>query len=403
MANAHARRRTGAALFGARLLFVLLGLALPVGLLEWGMRTFGPILPGNYAARVYLQPHPEYGRFHVPNSVGWKRTSEYTSRVAINSLGLREREIGYDKPANVHRIVVLGDSLVEGSEVMAEKTVTRQLEDLLDGRLDKPVQVINAGVRGFSTDQEYIFLKHEIFRYSPDLVVVAFYARNDVSGNIPRLRGNSQTLAMPHFRLAQGGRLRALPFEVKRVQDEGYVERLRRNSMVFSVFDTGVLSKLKPDDDLADEVGNKPAENEDPKIGSIYYDASSKAWEEAWDVTGALLAAMRNETEYRDASFLMVYIPGKLEVYPHDLDEVERKNLPAGGLNLDSPSQRASEIARRHDLPYLDLLPGLRRAASTSPRLYYQYNGHWTAAGHAVAASELAELLLSDSRWLTRT
>jgi hypothetical protein len=41
----------------------------------------------------------------------------------------------------------------------------------------------------------------------------------------------------------------------------------------------------------------------------------------------------------------------------------------------------------------LDVLPALRADAPTSPRLYYPYDKHWTAAGHATAAREVERFL----------
>ena len=43
--------------------------------------------------------------------------------------------------------------------------------------------VINSGVSGWGTDQEYLFLKREGFKYSPDVVVLAFLIVNDIRNN----------------------------------------------------------------------------------------------------------------------------------------------------------------------------------------------------------------------------
>src|SRR5215212_2971220 len=143
----------------ARAVVALVGLTLPLIVLEIALRTLGPILPGNYSAHLYLEPHPIYGRFHIPNSTGWVRTDEYKARIDINSRGLREREFSYAKPAGTRRIVVLGDSFVEGAEVAVDRTMTRQLERLLNERDARPTEVINAGVRAFGTGQEYLLIQ----------------------------------------------------------------------------------------------------------------------------------------------------------------------------------------------------------------------------------------------------
>ena len=44
--------------------------------------------------------------------------------------------------------------------------------------------------------------------------------------------------------------------------------------------------------------------------------------------------------------------------------------------------------------PMLDLLPALQAEAPSNARLYYPYDKHWTAAGHAVAAREIERFLV---------
>ena len=66
-------------------------------------------------------------------------------------------------------------------------------------------------------------------------------------------------------------------------------------------------------------------------------------------------------------------------------------DLPADGWDLDRPNRRLAEIAARRNLAYLDLRPALRAALPEQPRLYYQFDGHWTGAGHDFAARAVAQ------------
>ena len=47
----------------------------------------------------------------------------------------------------------------------------RYLEQVLRRR-GYDVEVLNAGVSGFSTAEEYLYLERELFRYDPDVVVL---------------------------------------------------------------------------------------------------------------------------------------------------------------------------------------------------------------------------------------
>ena len=51
------------------------------------------------------------------------------------------------------------------------------------------------------------------------------------------------------------------------------------------------------------------------------------------------------------------------------------------------------QIAERQGLRFLDLLPTIRQAQAGGARLYFPADGHWTSAGHAFAARQIADYL----------
>ena len=61
-------------------------------------------------------------------------------------------------------------------------TFSSVIEKYLD-RQEINAEVINAGVSGFSTAEALLFLENEGVKYSPDYVVLGFYA-NDYQDNI---------------------------------------------------------------------------------------------------------------------------------------------------------------------------------------------------------------------------
>ncbi len=97
----------------------------------------------------------------------------YSSNDGRNQLGLRNREIGPKAPG-VFRILFLGDSLVFYGETRSGTLYTQALEENLNRVSQRPVEVVNAGVPGYTTYQELEFLKIYGLEMEPDLVILGF-------------------------------------------------------------------------------------------------------------------------------------------------------------------------------------------------------------------------------------
>jgi lysophospholipase L1-like esterase len=86
------------------------------------------------------------------------------------------------KPADVFRVIMLGGSTVEGIGANSPlESLPSKLQLLLEREFphsSKQIEVINAGISGFSSDQEYLFLIADLLRYKPDLVI-AYDGWND--------------------------------------------------------------------------------------------------------------------------------------------------------------------------------------------------------------------------------
>ncbi|MCB9437506.1 MAG: hypothetical protein H6673_11020 [Anaerolineales bacterium] len=111
----------------------------------------------------------------------------FDNMVDFNSKGSRGPEIDYEKPDNVYRILIIGDSFVEAVQVDYEQTFYALLQAELDqySTPERRYEVVNMGRTGWGTLQEYIYYDKEGYKYDADLVISMFYI-NDVSDNYPR-------------------------------------------------------------------------------------------------------------------------------------------------------------------------------------------------------------------------
>ena len=93
--------------------------------------------------------------------------------VSINSLGFRGREIAREK-GNAYRIVALGESTTFGCTLGPEdKPWPELLEQMIQQRLKlrRPVEVINAGVPGYTIEDNLHRLARDVLPLKPDMII----------------------------------------------------------------------------------------------------------------------------------------------------------------------------------------------------------------------------------------
>jgi hypothetical protein len=136
---------------------------------------------------------------------------EFHSHVRINSLGLRGAEITPVVPAGF-RMLVLGDSLVAGFEVEESQTFEAILARDLSAELGVEVQVINAGVRGYGTDQALLYYRERGRSLRPHLVMF-MSAANDLEDNTTLHRAR-RPFGKGAFSLEPDGSLQTVGFPI---------------------------------------------------------------------------------------------------------------------------------------------------------------------------------------------
>ena len=394
----------------SRLALGVLGVALPLLLLEGGVRLLG-IAPPAVLQPPLWAPHPYLGWFHRLNSGGrsYSEYGEFQADVHINARGLRDREIGYDNPSGAYRVLVLGDSFAEALQVPLEETFTKQLETELASD-NRPVEVINGGVGGWGTDQEGLFYLVEGFRYHPDLVLLCFFPNDPLNNYEPLETAQAGGVQKPFFRL-QGGELvsPSFPFEPPRHSDTAgppllpASDWLRAHSALYRLTvpylrDIRTTRRALGPSGLLGGMGVIRAKEPDlPSSFDVYRADALPEWDAAWELTGALIRRLDGEVEARGARLVVVIIGASEQVYPDRWAATLAANPSMQSLrwDLETPNRRLTAILNEAGIPYLDLLPTFRDAASQSgaPPLHFRHDGHWTPSGHELAARAIASFL----------
>ncbi|MBW3613807.1 MAG: hypothetical protein KY439_00640 [Actinobacteria bacterium] len=184
----HRRRRRRFRGLVTRLAAVTLATLVCLVLLEIGFRVAGyePIHRAYSKPELFWRHDPLLGWSQQPGArdtfVGPRPFPvQFRTPVRINSIGLRGGELAPVPPGG-KRVLVLGDSFVAGFEVPEDKTYSALLEQQLTEALGVPVQVVNAGVRGYGTDQAYLYYRERARQLRADLVVL-HETRNDPEDN----------------------------------------------------------------------------------------------------------------------------------------------------------------------------------------------------------------------------
>jgi lysophospholipase L1-like esterase len=130
---------------------------------EVGLRLYA-----YYFRHPYQVLDPRLGMIRL---VPGYQASFYGKVLRINSLGFRGNEFAPEKPNSVFRIVTLGDSVtfgLFGDGCAYPDVLQRRFNEGRPGR----VEVINAGVEGYDSQDVLRILQLKLMDYSPDLITV---------------------------------------------------------------------------------------------------------------------------------------------------------------------------------------------------------------------------------------
>ncbi len=379
------------AAFYGKVLLLIVGTLIGLVVAEVGLRVARVAFPLPYTT------DPNCGTLLQPGFHAWFH-KEGHGYVEVNQWGFRDSERTTQKPDNVLRIAVLGDSYAEALQVMDDETFWAAMEHELQqaGVLPgKRIEVLNFGISGFGTAQELLVLRHHVWQFDPDVVLLLFTSGNDVRNNSKRLEPNQ---TKPFFLLQDDGLVEDVSFR----QHPDYL-KAQSGSTRAKVWLINRFRLLQ----LANEIRNRPprVEGEVENAGSeaglddrIFQQPQDEAWQEAWDITERLLVTLHNETQQQDVLFVVALGNSAIQVDPNPAVRKACQDR-LGVDDLLYPDRRVEAIGERCGFPVLSLTMPMREYAEEHQAYLHGFEntrmgtGHWNAEGHALAGRLLAERL----------
>ncbi len=371
------------------------------------------VLIGEIALRIVGFSYPSFYTFdeHTagrlrPGAEGWYR-EEGESYVIVNAAGMRdEREITEAKGTDEYRVAVLGDSVVEAIQVPVDKTFVR----LVEARLNecKPfgqrrVRLMNFGVSGFSTAQELQTLRHRVWAYQPDLVVLSFFSLNDVRDNQVQYFHTSPEI--PFFRFGPDNAL---------VLDESFLQmasvRSRSSTRWRTLQAVSDYSRILQLLNRAKNMRNAKAQEKDQAATGtqptgdlgpsdlVLAPPHTKEWEDCWAMSEALVKQIRDEVVEHGARFVLVLSGSGPQEHPDPTVRAETMKR-IGMPDLFYPEMRLGNFADKNGIEVISLARPMQEWAEANKTFTHGFSnaalgaGHWNENGHRVAANLIGDKL----------
>lgn len=293
---------------------------------------------------------PHLGWAHQPGQEGIFETKQFRTYVHINQKGLRDYEHSYERTSDTRRILVLGDSFAWGYGVEESQRFSQLLETSLG------VEVINAGVSGYSTDQELLWFRSEGIKYDTDLVILVFTG-NDIGDNQRQLVNT--IYYKPHF-IVEDGDLILQGYPVPRTSRQGRLVYFLSQRSALAYF------LVQSYFDLLSYSRNLRA-NSYRGNSSL---STSSSTRDPFEVTIALLEEIRNIANSKKSKFMIVATDGWWNGPPGSTYQDFIDTLKADGfLVLD-----------------VEAMPGFDPMEMHIPN-----DGHWNKAGHEFVAKKIKD------------
>jgi hypothetical protein len=278
----------------------------------------------------------------------------------------------------VFRILLLGDSFTEALQVPFEASLPSLIEGALAQRTGKRIEVINAGVGGWGTDDELRYLTSYGLRYHPDLVVVAMTLHNDIRDNLRQ-----------DWHRVEGGVLMDQPRSPMSVLDWKLTQVKAYAATRFQTYQ--LWRRVRHGSEIR-QAGQQLRSH----VVQLFEAQTPPRIAEGVTLTDLELQRIQAVTQGAGGRVVLVLLPIRYQLSDSSFaDFVRGAQMSPAAMQIEKPQQMITPLAESLGIPVIDLLPRFREwTAEGAAPLYLNWDGHWTEAGHRLAAEVVTDGLL---------
>lgn len=328
-------------------------------------------------------------RTFAPNSSIKYGTSCFSNVIVTNSRGFHSPEFSIEKPKDVKRIVIVGDSFVESAQVPIEKSFWHILEQRLntDGSGIR-YEVIPFGIGGNGTLANFDYLVSYGLQYAPDLVINEYNPGD--TNNDAEVSDFDERLRRIIDKLDNQSTIAQQPVLTTREYVDGLIKSFaKRSSLIVTLYSKylAVKSRSQSTGDLTSG-----------KIYDIYertfYERPDQETENAWIRQSKTLESMNRAVEAKGAKFLLVSSADAPRVPPLRDSFIAHFSKPED-IVLDEPERRLQRIADVGVFSFFQMLPIFHERVERegAKDLSWSCDSHYNETGNAWTADALFDYL----------
>ena len=372
---------------------LLIHVALPclgivVGLLvcEILLRIFG-----------YSGDHEQLNTVFGPKYGTVKKTSWifdfYIDPSRNHQVQIHGKRIPLKKDPNHKRVLFIGDSATAGARVHIDNSFAFQFKKFLDVKKpDNNVEVVNAGVWGMTTIDEYHLLKGMLLPLKPDVVDLGLFMSNDINFNLGHdekqaaLDSDSQLLlylyqssSLVHFSVLRAMELNNR-YKLLRAEDYLRWKWIPRKLSLIDIYGFHML------DYPAGET-------------ATYMKRPSNLILHGFEVLDKVFQKFLALGAEHGFKFRVLIIPtpstvaGKLMLLhclPDPYERIRQKgvNVRPDELDFELPTRRVLHILQKRKIPFFD---PTQRMKGIGLKVFFPRDEHPSLLGHEALARELVE------------
>ncbi len=341
-----------------------------------------------------------------PNSTVIHQNPWVYSTITYNSLGFRGNNWDPDLIEDKLRVVLLGDSYIEGKEVEE----TELISSVLGGLLGNRDVVMNFGLSGSSQAEQLIIYKNLIRKLRPQIVIHFVTVSNDFEDNLIELspRKSKNFLDIENDELVTV----PLPMHARILCSKGIsrltekITNLKVFRLVYSFLETKHQINGQQENNLdvghavtIEDIDRKKNENlqdietrKEKRADRTLSQFMTPKYEKAKTVMEKALLLLKSECEKDGVHFILSHATAGWN-FVHGGNEIHQ-------MRSDKIMERyrwLEDFTNKHGVHFFDLQQSLiqhqQQENLDASDIHIPWDGHWTPLAHRLAAEKLYDYL----------